>query len=51
MPLPLLFIGIAAASGMFGIGGTVKAGFDAKNAKNRTKITNTIATTRYCCFR
>ena len=33
MPLPLLFIGIAVASGMFGVGGTVKAGFDAKNAK------------------
>ena len=40
MPLPLLFIGIAAASGMFGIGGTVKAGFDAKNAKQINKSAN-----------
>ena len=40
MPLPLLFIGIAAASGMFGIGGTVKAGFDAKNAKQIDKNAN-----------
>lgn len=37
MPLPLLFIGVAAASGMFGIGGTVKAGVDAKNAKQINK--------------
>ena len=35
MPLPLLFIGIAAASGMLGIGGTVKAGFDAKSESTR----------------
>lgn len=40
MPLPLLFIGIAAASGMFGIGGTVKAGFDAKNARQINKSAN-----------
>ena len=40
MPLPLLFIGIAAASGMFGIGGTVKAGFDAQNAKQINKSAN-----------
>lgn len=40
MPLPILFIGIAAASGMFGIGGTVKAGFDAKNAKRINKSAN-----------
>ena len=40
MPLPLLFIGIAAASGMFVIGGTVKAGFDAKNAKQINKSAN-----------
>ncbi len=40
MPLPLLFIGIAAASGMLGIGGTVKAGFDAKNAKRINKSAN-----------
>lgn len=40
MPLPLLFIGIAAAGGMFGVGGTVKAGFDAKNAKQINKSAN-----------
>lgn len=40
MPLPILFIGIAAATGMFGIGGTVKAGFDAKNAKQINKSAN-----------
>ena len=40
MPLPLLFIGIAVASGMFGVGGTVKAGFDAKNAKQINKSAN-----------
>lgn len=40
MPLPLLFIGIAAASGMIGIGGTVKAGVDTKNAKKINKSAN-----------
>ena len=40
MPLPLLFIGVAAASGMFGIGSTVKAGVDAKNAKQINKSAN-----------
>ena len=40
MPLPILFIGIAAASGMLGIGGTVKAGFDAKSAKRINKSAN-----------
>lgn len=40
MPLPLLFIGIAAASGMFGIGGTVKAGLDTKNANRINKNAN-----------
>ena len=34
MPLPLLFIGVAAATGSFGIGSTIKAGIDANNAKN-----------------
>ena len=40
MPLPLLFIGVATASGMLGIGGTVKAGFDAKNANRINKSAN-----------
>lgn len=34
MPLPLLFIGVAAATGTFGVGSTIKAGIDANNAKN-----------------
>jgi hypothetical protein len=33
MPLPLLFIGIAAATGAAGVGKTIKAGFDQSNAK------------------
>lgn len=40
MPLPLLFIGVATATGMFGIGNTVKAGVDAKNAKRINKSAN-----------
>ena len=40
MPLPLLFIGIAAASGMLGIGGAVKAGVDTNNAKQINKNAN-----------
>ena len=33
MPLPLLFIGVAAATGSFGVGNTVKAGLDANKAR------------------
>lgn len=33
MPLPLLFIGIAAATGTVGVGSTIKAGIDANTAK------------------
>ena len=33
MPLPLLFIGIAAVTGTFGVGSTIKAGIDANTAK------------------
>ena len=33
MPLPLLFIGVAAATGTFGVGSTIKAGIDANTAK------------------
>lgn len=40
MPLPLLFIGVAAATGMFGMGNAVKAGVDAKNAKDINKSAN-----------
>ena len=33
MPLPLLFLGIAAATGGLGVGKTIQAGIDANNAK------------------
>ena len=33
MPLPLLFIGVAAATGTFGVGRTIKAGIDSNTAK------------------
>jgi hypothetical protein len=33
MPLPLLFIGVAAATGTFGVGSTIKAGLDANTAR------------------
>lgn len=33
MPLPLLFIGVAAATGTFGVGSSIKAGIDASTAK------------------
>ena len=42
MPLPLLFIGIAAATGTFGVGSTIKAGFDANTAKQVNKSANEI---------
>lgn len=42
MPLPLLFIGIAAATGAFGIGSTVKAGVDSQKAKTVNKDANEI---------
>lgn len=40
MPLPLLFIGAAAATGMFGAGKTVKAITDNSKAGNLIKIAN-----------
>lgn len=40
MPLPLIFIGIAAATGMTGVGATVKAGIDQTAAKNINKNAN-----------
>ena len=33
MPLPLLFIGVAAATGTFGVGSTIKAGIDSNTAR------------------
>lgn len=42
MPLPLLFIGVAAVTGAFGVGKTVKAGVDTVNANNINKNANEI---------
>lgn len=49
MPLPLLFIGVAAATGTFGVGSTIKAGVNASNAKAINKTANEIVedTTRF----
>lgn len=40
MPIPLLFIGVAAATSTFGAGKTVKAGMDAATAKRLTNDAN-----------
>lgn len=40
MPLPLLFIGVAAATGSLGIGKGIKAGVDANEAKKINKSAN-----------
>ena len=42
MPLPILFIGLAAATGSLGVGSTVKAGLDANKAKMINKNANEI---------
>ncbi len=42
MPLPLLFIGAAAATGALGVGKTVKAGIDTVNANSINKNANEI---------
>ena len=42
MPLPLLFIGVAAATGSFGVGSTIKAGIDANKAKHINHSANEI---------
>ena len=42
MPLPLLFIGVAAATGTFGLGSTIKAGIDANTAIQVNKNANEI---------
>ena len=44
MPLPLLFIGIAAATGSVGVGKTIKAGIDSSNASKINKSANQIVT-------
>lgn len=40
MPLPLLFIGVAAATGGLGVGKTIKAGVDANSAKRINRTAN-----------
>ncbi len=40
MPLPLLFIGIAAATGSVGVGKSIKAGMDASKAQKINKSAN-----------
>lgn len=45
MPLPLLFIGIAAASGSVGVGKTIKAGVDTSSARRINQDANTIVET------
>ena len=42
MPLPLLFIGVAAATGSFGVGSAIKAGVDANTAKGINYSANEI---------
>ena len=42
MPLPLLFIGVAAATGSFGVGSTIKAGINANKAKRVNQNANDI---------
>lgn len=42
MALPLLFIGVAAATGSFGVGSTIKAGVDANKAKSLNQTANEI---------
>lgn len=40
MPIPFLFIGAAAATGVFGVGKTIKAGIDNSNAKDINRSAN-----------
>mgnify|MGYP004535058003 FL=1 len=42
MPLPLLFIGVAAATSTFGVGNAIKAGFDTNKAKHINQSANEI---------
>lgn len=44
MPLPILFIGIAAATGVTGAGGIAKAGIDGTKARSINKNANTLVT-------
>ena len=58
MPLPLLFIGVAAATGTFGVGKTIKAGIDATKAKhinmdkrNSSKFNRIFKCTKICLWK
>lgn len=42
MPIPILFIAVAAATGVFGVGKSVKAGVDSKKAKDLNKSANSL---------
>ncbi len=42
MPIPVVFIGVAAATGVFGVGKSVKAGMDIKDAKKTNESANEI---------
>lgn len=42
MPIPLLFIGIGAAAGAFGVGKSIKAGVDQKEANETNEFANDI---------
>lgn len=44
MPVPLLFIGVAAATGTFGIKNTIKAGLDTNKAKKINQNANELVT-------
>ena len=50
MPLPLLFIGIAAATGGLGVGKTIKAGVDVTNAKKINRNANEIVEASTDCL-
>ena len=45
MPLPLLFIGVAAVTGTFGLGSTIKAGIDTNTANTINKNADEIVQT------
>lgn len=46
MPLPLLFIGAAAVSGVFGVGKSIKAGVDQKDASDTNDYADRIVKKR-----
>lgn len=42
MPIPLLFIGAGIATGVFGIGKSIKAGVDQSDANETNEVANSI---------